>query len=59
VTLARIEIHPETASEIDDVRKINVEAFRDHPVSQQTEQRKTTVRVDSREQGVRDRAGVG
>jgi putative acetyltransferase len=37
VTLARIEIHPETASEIDDIREINVAAFRDHPISRQTE----------------------
>jgi putative acetyltransferase len=37
VTLARIEIHPETASEIGDIRAINVEAFRDHPISRQTE----------------------
>lgn len=35
--MARIEIHPETASEIDDICKINVEAFRDHPISRQTE----------------------
>ena len=35
--LSRIEIHPEIASEIDDIRKINVEAFRDHPISRQTE----------------------
>lgn len=32
-----IEIRPETASEIDDIRVINVAAFRDHPISQQTE----------------------
>ncbi len=36
-SLPRIDIHPETASEIGDIRKINVEAFRDHQVSQQTE----------------------
>jgi len=35
--LRRIEIHPETASEVDDIRKINIEAFRDHPISRQTE----------------------
>ena len=35
--LARIEIHPETANEIDDIREINVEAFRNHPISRQTE----------------------
>jgi putative acetyltransferase len=35
--LARVEIHPETASEIGDIRKINVEAFRNHPISRQTE----------------------
>lgn len=35
--MPRIEIHPETASETDDIREINVEAFRDHPVSRQTE----------------------
>jgi putative acetyltransferase len=35
--LAEIEIHPETASEIDDIRRINIEAFRDHPISRQTE----------------------
>ena len=33
----RIEIHPETSTDIDDIRTINVEAFRDHPVSRQTE----------------------
>lgn len=32
-----IEIHPETASEIDDIRSVNIEAFRDHPISRQTE----------------------
>jgi putative acetyltransferase len=32
-----IEIRLETASEIDDIREINVAAFRDHPISQQTE----------------------
>jgi putative acetyltransferase len=35
--LSRIEIHPEAASDIDDIREINVEAFRDHPISRQTE----------------------
>lgn len=32
-----IEIHAETVDDIDDVRKVNVDAFRDHPVSRQTE----------------------
>ena len=32
-----IEIHPETASKIDDIRDINIDAFRDHPISRQTE----------------------
>lgn len=32
-----MEIHPETASQIDDIRAINVAAFRDHPISRQTE----------------------
>ena len=35
--LPGIEIHPETASEIEDIREINVQAFRDHPISRQTE----------------------
>jgi putative acetyltransferase len=35
--LAEIEIRHETASEIDDIRRINVEAFRDQPISRQTE----------------------
>ncbi|MCE5192013.1 MAG: N-acetyltransferase [Actinomycetia bacterium] len=35
--MARLEIRPETVSEIGDIRKINVEAFRDHPISRQTE----------------------
>jgi putative acetyltransferase len=35
--LPGIEIHPETASEIDDIRTINIDAFRDHPISRQTE----------------------
>jgi putative acetyltransferase len=35
--LTKIEIHPEAASEIDDIRLVNIEAFRDHPVSRQTE----------------------
>ena len=33
----RIEIHPEISNEIDDIREINVAAFRDHPISRQTE----------------------
>jgi putative acetyltransferase len=37
VPLPRIEIHPETASEVDDIRAINIDAFRDHPISRQTE----------------------
>ncbi len=32
-----IEIHPEVSREIDDIRDINVAAFRDHPISRQTE----------------------
>ncbi|MDO8963626.1 MAG: N-acetyltransferase [Coriobacteriia bacterium] len=35
--MIRVEIHPETANESDDVRTINIEAFREHPISQQTE----------------------
>lgn len=35
--MARIDIHPETASSIDDIREINIAAFRDHPISRQTE----------------------
>jgi len=35
--LTKIEIHPETPSEIDDIRRVNIEAFRDHPISRQTE----------------------
>lgn len=37
VPLLQIEIHPESSSEIDDIRDINIEAFRDHPISRQTE----------------------
>ena len=32
-----IEIRPETARDVDDVRDINIDAFRDHPISRQTE----------------------
>jgi putative acetyltransferase len=32
-----IEVHPETAREVDEIRDINIDAFRDHPISQQTE----------------------
>jgi putative acetyltransferase len=35
--LLSIEIHPETEREIADIRDINVDAFRDHPISRQTE----------------------
>jgi putative acetyltransferase len=35
--LTKTEIHPEAASEIDDIRRVNIEAFRDHPISRQTE----------------------
>jgi len=35
--MPQIEIHPETASEIDGIRDINIAAFRDHPISRQTE----------------------
>jgi putative acetyltransferase len=35
--LPSIEIHPETAREIHDIRGINVDAFCNHPISQQTE----------------------
>jgi len=35
--LPQIKIRPETASDIDDIRDINVAAFRDHPISRQTE----------------------
>jgi putative acetyltransferase len=35
--LLQIEIHPETADVVDDIRAINIEAFRDHPISRQTE----------------------
>ncbi|MBN2406040.1 MAG: N-acetyltransferase [Coriobacteriia bacterium] len=37
VPLTRIEIRPEIASDIDDIREINVEAFRNHLISRQTE----------------------
>ena len=32
-----VEIRPETASEIGDIREINIAAFRGHPISRQTE----------------------
>ena len=35
--MGQIEIRPETSSEIDDIRDINIAAFRDHPISRQTE----------------------
>lgn len=35
--MARIEIRPEDLTDIDDIREINIEAFRDHPISRQTE----------------------
>jgi putative acetyltransferase len=35
--LLSIEIHPETARDVDDVRDVNIDAFRDHPISRQTE----------------------
>jgi len=35
--LPRIEIRPETASEIGAIREINIAAFCDHPISRQTE----------------------
>ena len=35
--MSELVIRPESAQDVDDVRAINVAAFRDHPVSQQTE----------------------
>jgi putative acetyltransferase len=35
--LLSLEIHPETTRDVDDVRDINIDAFRDHPISRQTE----------------------
>ena len=35
--LHSVEIHPETARDVDDIRGINIDAFRDHPISRQTE----------------------
>lgn len=32
-----LEIRPEAAVDIDGIREVNVEAFRDHPISRQTE----------------------
>ena len=35
--MPRTLIRPETARDVSDIRDINIEAFRDHPVSRQTE----------------------
>lgn len=35
--MSDVLIRPETASDVGDIRAVNIEAFRDHPISQQTE----------------------
>lgn len=35
--MSSVDIRPETARDVDGIRQVNTEAFRDHPISRQTE----------------------